>query len=71
MATANKAYADSGVNLELRIAGMRELTGYSERGQGAGGILDEAASGRIPNLHNLRIQVRACEDWRIQFDRVG
>ena len=70
MATTNNIYADSGINVELRIVAMRELTGYSERGQGSGPILEEAAMGRVPNLHNMRIQVRAVKD-RSEDRRIG
>ena len=55
---ANQIYADSQVNLAIRLVGARELAGYSDNGRNSGTILDDARSGRIPNVAAWRREVR-------------
>jgi len=47
---ANKAYVDSGINLELRIVGIRQVTGWSEAGKDQGTCLKEMQQNVVPNV---------------------
>eukprot|EP00775_Hariotina_reticulata_P010983 gene10983-11138_t len=63
---ANKAYVDSGVNVQLRISGADttpdtslRLVQYSESGLSASRILRDLADGNIPNVKEWRDQTGA------------
>jgi len=58
VAMANKAYADSGISLQLRLTSIQQVS-YSESGKSGGQVLDDLQAGRVPNAATLRAQTRS------------
>jgi len=56
---ANKAYSDSGINLEVRIVAIRQVTGWSEAGKSQNTALTEMQRGVIPNIINWKNELGA------------